>query len=454
MSLNPSGGSVKARRNKGKQRKLEAASGIRRSAVEQFRQAAEHHAYAELLLDPMESELVRQPSLVPQRGTIIRDKQVFDLTGVSKFHVEARPSLSRTVSLTSASAGAADTGIWYANWSGEIVETHFVSSELRRVSDNVIMVPTSQSGPAPRYYCTSSGAGNIIVRVNNAATSTTSVAIRFTERPSGTVTTSNYAPPGAFASVTVPITTGMTNFSLSLVPLRSGFSQSAAVNMSIDPGVLSLTPSASSTELVHNVSLLDDVANLRYYKIVAQELLVTYTGSDLNNGGVIAGARVAGEWTFDGANDTDAYDALADLPYDSYDGRLKNGTHIHWCPNSMEDLQAQYVGKPAIEPRRKLVAAGRFDDISQSIRVRVVTIVEYFTDSPSYGAMTFGPPWADFDVYMAMLDAIVPAATENDKHILTKIKKGLGKVSAWAGKRAKEELRDPANWAALASMIL
>ncbi len=454
MPDNLVGKPARPRNGKGKQRKLEAAAVVKRSNVEQFRAATEHHGYAELLLDPMESELVRQPSLVPCRGTIIRDKQIFDLTGVSAFYVEARPSLDRTVAMTSPSAGTASTGAWYANWSGELAATAWISTPFRRVTDSSALVPQTQGTATPRYAMTTSGAGNITVRITNPLSNTTSVAVSFSEWPGGATTTSTYAPPGSFASVTVAISATMGAFSVGVVPLRTLTPQSVSAHINIDPGALSLTPSQVSNEVVHNITLLSDVASLRYYKIVAQELLVSYTGSDQDNGGVIAGARVSGDWSFDGTLTTDAYDAIADIPYDNYDGRLKSGCHVHWSPNSTEDLAMQYPGKPGTEPRRKLVVGGRLDDTTQSIRVRVTTIVEYFTDSPSYGAMTYGPPWADFDVYMAMLDAVVPAATENDKHVLTKIKRGLGKVAKWAQQRAKEELRNPANWATLASMLL
>ncbi len=437
---------------KGKQKKREAAQSITRQRVDHLRLSTEHEAYAEMLVNPGDTELTRQPALIPRRATVVRDKQIVDLSGATNFFIEVKPNPSGTLQVTNDAAAAENGETWVGHASGE--GTVYMANNIIR-QDGTLATPshTQSAGTQPQYYFVSTAGGNVDFKWSSAATHKAYTYIRVSVNGAAAASGS-VVPPGGSSTLTVACPAATDRIWIEVV--------CDSVQYTEWEGPIEITPQAtillglatSSSMAVYSVSLLDDVKNLRWYRVTGQAVLVTWTGSDLNNGGVIAAARVAGTWAPQTDSVSDYYDVISDLPFDSYDGALKHGAHVHWMPESLNDFEPHYLGRPPIAPLRKLVVAGRFDDSTQSCRVRVITIIEYFTDSPSYGAMVFGPPWADFDAYLAILDGTVPAATSNDSHIRTKVKKGLRDLRRWVMTKAKEEATDPANYAKLAALFV
>ncbi len=177
----------------------------------------------------------------------------------------------------------------------------------------------------------------------------------------------------------------------------------------------------------HTVDLttLAGVDKLRAYRIVAQSVLLTYTGSALNNGGDIAIARVSSTWSPDPGQSV--YEAILKLPSTRrYSGMVKHGAHSFWSPETVEDFEPKLYGEDfdnAEKPTLKIVAAGALDDTGESILLQMQTVVEYQTDSPSYASVEYAPPWDSFDVALHVLARMNPCG-ENPSH-LKKIRKFL-----------------------------
>lgn len=167
-----------------------------------------------------------------------------------------------------------------------------------------------------------------------------------------------------------------------------------------------------------NLTTLEDIQKLRAYRIVGQSLLLTYTGSQINNGGDIAIARVSSAWVPDPGQSV--YDAILKLPKTRrMTGRVARGAHCYWVPETVEDFEPKLYGNGynSIEkPSYKMVAAGTLDDPSESVLLQLETIVEFQTDAPSYASIEYAPPWSSFDVALLLLANLNPC-DENPSHL-------------------------------------
>lgn len=440
----------------GKGKKKETARSINRTKVEEQRLNTDHQKYVLMVVDPDGEELAKQPALVPRRSTIVRNKIIQDLTGISDFYAEVRPDLDKTLALTRGSALTATNDPWTIKQSGVTsLSARPCDAPAMRLSDNV-SVNQSYGSAVYRYAFTSAAGGNVDFEFTNAPTSEDNIKFYLDAYPGPVSSTLGFfLAPGRSTTMTLALPVGTTGVRIRYAGNSQPTGKAFSFVCTVKPQAGVLVGADVGMQDVFKVDTLADVSQMRYFKIVAQELLVSYMGSTLNNGGVVAAARVSGNWAPQ-ASVGDAYDNISRIPYDSYDGRIESGAHVHYTPQSITDTEPQYVGLSLPEPRRKLVVGGRLDDSTQSLRIRVVTVIEYFSDAQSYGEMGYGPPWADFDVYMAIMDAIIPAASSNDDH-LKKIRRGvkrlLSKGAASAGSWALEQARNPANWAKLAAMI-
>lgn len=103
----------------GKGKKKETARSINRTKVEEQRLNTDHQKYVLMVVDPDGEELAKQPALVPRRSTIVRNKIIQDLTGISDFYAEVRPDLDKTLALTRGSALTATNDPWTIKQSGD-----------------------------------------------------------------------------------------------------------------------------------------------------------------------------------------------------------------------------------------------------------------------------------------------------------------------------------------------
>lgn len=165
-----------------------------------------------------------------------------------------------------------------------------------------------------------------------------------------------------------------------------------------------------------NVSAISGLLNWRF---VAQDVLGTCQASEFQNGGKIAAARVGAAW---GGPSTNAYSDLAIVPYDRYDGPFKDGFHVHWLPNSILDLDpATALSSFETGGSTRLVFGGTCDTPTASMRVRVTSILEFYSLDPQYGYMPFSKPFGRTSDVLYVLATQVPAATSNKSHILKKL---------------------------------
>lgn len=226
----------------------------------------------------------------------------------------------------------------------------------------------------------------------------------------------------AEVSVTFPAATTHVGFRYSFVPNgHEGAKLQAQVGLSGSTVLMAVTNEAQTI----NLTTLAGVSKLRAYRVVGQSLLLTYTGSQINNGGDIAIARVSSAWSADPG--VSVYDSLLKLPKSRrYTGRVAKGAHCFWAPETVEDFEPKLYGADydAIQkPSYKMVAAGTLDDNTESILLQLETIVEFQTDEPSYASVAYAPPWDSFDIALHVLARMNPCG-ENPSH-LTRIRKFL-----------------------------
>jgi hypothetical protein len=197
----------------------------------------------------------------------------------------------------------------------------------------------------------------------------------------------------------------------------------------------------------HSYPELLDLDNTSDLRPIALSLLTSYMGSTLENGGLIASARVPrGFSVFTAASDTDYYTALASLTRSTFDGPLRTGSYVWWLPTEVQDKDFKHaeVNRRIYDETTLWVSTVR-DDPTQTVRVRAVQVVEFLTSSPTYtvGISNFDP---DLPLLLRFMMTRLPAATENDLHDKLKgfLKKG------W--KKLKSELRKPETWKQIAEV--
>jgi hypothetical protein len=171
-------------------------------------------------------------------------------------------------------------------------------------------------------------------------------------------------------------------------------------------------------------------------RVTALSCLLTYMGSSLQNGGVIAGGRLATGLTIQDAPDGDIYSYLAGLPFYAADYPLKDGAYAWWAPDSQEEQFFTPYNEPPMSTRNltSLWFAANRDDISQTLRARIVMGLETITRARTYNAR-IGPVNPNYPLLLALAKTL-PAVTENPGHgILGNIWGGfkdlIGKRSTW-----------------------
>lgn len=203
-----------------------------------------------------------------------------------------------------------------------------------------------------------------------------------------------------------------------------------------DTSLIRFPPYSSMHFTVDDWSDLNELTATSAERVTALSCLLTYMGSSLQNGGVIAGARLATGITVQDAPDGDIYSYLASLPFYSADYALKDGAYAWWAPDSEEEQFFTPYNQPPMNTRAKtsLWFAANRDDISQTLRARVVMGIETITRARTYNAR-IGPVNPNYSLLLALAKTL-PAVTENPLHnVLGNMWGGfkdlLGKRSTW-----------------------
>lgn len=169
---------------------------------------------------------------------------------------------------------------------------------------------------------------------------------------------------------------------------------------------------------------LPDISKVRR---ICQDALLTYTGSDLNNGGKVASGLAPYEWSPD-IGDT-AFSAVAALRHDRYDDRLKTGTHVTWRSHELRDLLPQDYRSYA-HSSSKIVMGVYYDNPEAAARLRTFAMFGFYSTNPIIGEMIWTPA-----ITPAMMEALTeyyanfPTCTDNPEHVLRKSLKTAGAVA-------------------------
>jgi len=118
------------------------------------------------------------------------------------------------------------------------------------------------------------------------------------------------------------------------------------------------------------------------FRITSLAVKGTFFGSTLNDQGEIAIARTYPGWTpFD--SDSPAWDTIASLPFQSYDGRLELGAHGWWLPTDVRELDFRNVNAELTSlDLTRLWMAVRGADPTATLRIELDIVLEFY--SPSY----------------------------------------------------------------------
>jgi hypothetical protein len=121
--------------------------------------------------------------------------------------------------------------------------------------------------------------------------------------------------------------------------------------------------------------------------ILGQSVLCTSMMSSNTNGGQIASARLPGDSTIgEGATDqTNYYEWIASLPYNSYNGPVKTGCYTFYLPEDETGFQYTRSGQLNFRGLSYCVAAFNIPDATgRSVRIQVDTVVQFTTNSTVY----------------------------------------------------------------------
>jgi hypothetical protein len=397
--------------------------------------------YCKFLISPYESEsVVEAPAMVPTRQTTVRQNIVLDLATYNdngQFIAEVRPNLAATVSVTSGAGDTQDQGAVTAELSWDNVTSNYSTPDSATITHLT-------TGYVASMQNVTDAAGTIrlafaLDQDANTLTEDVIVITDSTSMPIGaTLTVEAFAAGGNWTTLsTIVISTSSKpmRFTGTAVmpanclglsfrlkqeaqPFATPISLAVALSRNTGTGKIALDKSMLMRD-VFGLPLQDAINDLQSWRVTAQDVLVTFEGDTLQDGGAIAAARVPKDWT---PLTDDPYSELLLLPYDRYDGPLKFGAHIFWIPGSLDDVTP--IDDPTDDANfgsYKMVVAGRITHPGASVRVRVCTAVAYFSTNPSYGNMSWAPPAVDFSLLMQYLARVVPVATSNDEHIIKKL---------------------------------
>lgn len=191
--------------------------------------------------------------------------------------------------------------------------------------------------------------------------------------------------------------------------------------------------------------------------VLAQSLLITSEMSDINNGGMLAVARVPANNPIglDGVNSGSSivannwYEWLSSMPNNNYDGPVKDGGYGFY----LAEDETGYFYRPVDNFFAKNLPymAAEFTttaDLLESavVRIKISTIVQFTTTSSIYDQRP-SSYYSDMALAQHIL-SLVPACYSNDGH-----REGLKKFLKAAGIRVKTLLKNPRTYQTAAKIL-
>jgi len=186
--------------------------------------------------------------------------------------------------------------------------------------------------------------------------------------------------------------------------------------------------------------------------VLAQSLLITAEMSDLNNGGVLAIARVPGA-TVVGEGDDEVdfntwYDWIASLPYNSYDGAVKKGGYAWYLPEDETGFFYRPLDTYFSKELPFMVSEFTASDTTEAaiVRIKVCTIVQFTTTSSVYDCRP--SCYVSEMAFMHHILSLVQAAYSNDGH-----KGGLKANLKKVGDQVIKLLKNPKTYTTVAQIV-
>jgi len=420
--------------------------------------------FAAQLVNPDAERTVAFPTLFPFEGTALTLKRVYTITSTgvgSHFAVILNPSLDNSLYVTGAVSqfpvnvgeftGVGNPPAW---GSGPNVKTSAFSLQLSDLTGESGVVHTKQQGVNQAFRINNPTGGALDVSVNmfNRGVNNTNcdvfVAINGGAYASPIITK---VAPAAIGNQVITIAAGDYIY-LGIAPSTNSYSISMSFQSGLEIDATNVVIPLVSQEWI-------PTSDLKKVRISAMSLLVSYTGSMLNNGGVIASARLQPNL---GEIETNLYAAVAKLPTDSYHGPLKDGAYTWWLPRDLEEIDFNRDAKafrPEWATSTKLICAGIFSEADSSVEVTVNMQVEFYSPLQIFPKRVF-PLFDDSFGYLLRDMNLLPAACCNPSHweLLKKAaSKGaritLSSIKAIQQFAAKNPEVVEAGLAALASLI-
>jgi hypothetical protein len=198
-------------------------------------------------------------------------------------------------------------------------------------------------------------------------------------------------------------------------------------------------PARSATAFVLiDAPEMGDLAATDAERTTALTALVTYMGSDLENGGQISAARLAMAYSPLRSIGGDVYGTLAAYPFYNDNFPLKDGIYVWWLPDSIQE----YFYTPYRRARSDFLATNSVlqvaclrDNANQALRLEIIQNLEVLTRSRLYASKS-GPINPAYSAVIGVVKR-VPAVTINQRH-----KSILGKAFS----AAKGWLTNPTNF--------
>lgn len=154
-------------------------------------------------------------------------------------------------------------------------------------------------------------------------------------------------------------------------------------------------------------------------QIVACDVLVTFEGSNLENGGSIAACNADDDLPIRGS----FYNTIASQPFDMYRGRLasvgetEGGAHWHYIPDDLDAFTMVDVTEavlPVQRPRAYIGIQGKA--VGQPVRIECHFIVNFLSHDPSYN-MEISPCFSAYPHFLWVMRDLVPLVSSNDSHL-------------------------------------
>lgn len=414
--------------------------------------------YVRMMINTHDSEPVQAPSPVPFRSAPARQVLAADVSdnyclvgATPQFYGEVQPNLNNTLLLTCPASKyglASNATIYVGDFTCLATPTPnnpISSGYMNTTLNNTVMVAgTIASGGVdtkimgfPLDVTVGTMTVTAVINSQSPFDEPITVAVQtcvggiWSSLGSGTLT-----PDGSvtIAGLVFPLNCQAVTFALTSNPTADRELIQCSFSLTRTAGTGAWLLGAVPKHCVaYETTILQSVSQLQYARITALDVLGTFQGATMTDGGTVAIARVPKYWSSQSAN---GYTEILLLPYDSYDGELKHGFHGHWVPTCLDDISpATQINNFASFGATKIVFGGSVNTAGQSVRVRASIVVEYFSTAPSYGVMTYTPPPNDMAMALYYVATQIPACTSNKEHIVRKLgnlgSKYLGQALAY-----------------------